>query len=267
MAFAGVPSPGPDRPILKDGLRLSPSQADSYITCPRRYALERRLRLSETFSPYAELGTLVHTALERAEMEVVGTGRSHAELDDALRHLDAVWEEADFGTPQLDAAWLAHARDTITHLYSVWPGDGEPVALEKQVRAEVGGVEWVGVIDRLERSDKGLRVVDYKTTKSPPTIPEAKMSVQLAFYTTAVEEETGEDVLGAEMWFPRVESKSVTKRVFDMDALPEVKVVMEAVSEAVLAEAWEPRVNDLCRRCDFRLSCPAWAEGKGAYLP
>jgi RecB family exonuclease len=267
MAFAGVPSPGPDRPILKDGLRLSPSQADSYITCPRRYALERRLRLSESFSPYAELGTLVHTALERAEMEVVGTGRSHADLDDALRHLDAVWEGADFGTPQLDAAWLAHARDTITHLYSVWPGDGEPVALEKQVRAEVGGVEWVGVIDRLERSDKGLRVVDYKTTKSPPTIPEAKMSVQLAFYTTAVEEETGEDVLGAEMWFPRVESKSVTKRVFDMDALPEVKVVMEAVSEAVLAEAWEPRVNDLCRRCDFRLSCPAWAEGKGAYLP
>jgi superfamily I DNA/RNA helicase/RecB family exonuclease len=267
MVFAGVPAPGPDRPILRNGLRLSPSQADSYLTCPRRYALERRLRLSDTFSPYAQLGTLVHAALEAAEKEVVGTGRPHAELDDALRHLDAVWKYADFGTPQLNDAWLDHARKTITHLYSAWPGDGEPIALEKEVRSEVGGVEWVGVIDRLEQNDKGLRVVDYKTSKNPPTVPEAKMSVQLAFYAAAVEAETGTDVIGAEMWFPRVEAKSVTKRALDMDARPEVLEIMEAVSGAVLAEAWEPRVNDLCRRCDFRLSCPAWAEGKGAYLP
>jgi ATP-dependent exoDNAse (exonuclease V) beta subunit len=267
MVFAGVPAPGPDRPILRDGMRLSPSQADSYITCPRRYALERRLRLSDTFSPYAELGTLVHAALEAAEKEVVGTGRSHADLDDALRHLDGVWEGADFGTPQLNDAWLAHARKTITHLYSAWPGDGEPIALETEVRSEVGGVEWVGVIDRLERNDRGLRVVDYKTSKHPPTVPDGKKSVQLAFYTAAIEAETGADVIGAEMWFPRVEAKSVTKRALDMDARPEVLEIMEAVSEAVLAEAWEPRVNDLCRRCDFRLSCPAWAEGKGAYLP
>ena len=31
--------------------RLSPSQADSYATCPRRYALERRLRLGDAGSP------------------------------------------------------------------------------------------------------------------------------------------------------------------------------------------------------------------------
>jgi RecB family exonuclease len=267
MAFAGVPEPGPDRPILGEGLRLSPSQADSYITCPRRYALERRLRLSDTFSPYAELGTLVHAALERAEKEVVGSGRPHADLDDALRHLDEVWKEADFGTPQLNDAWLAHARETITRLYSLWPGDGEPVALEKEVRAEVGGVEWVGVIDRLERSGKGLRVVDYKTSRNPPRVSDAKKSVQLGFYTAAVERETGEEVVDAEMWFPRVDAKSVTKRSFDMDALTEVMEIMEAVSQAIVAEAWEPQVNDLCRRCDFQLSCPAWTEGKGAYLP
>jgi RecB family exonuclease len=267
MAFAGVPAPGPDRPILGDSIRLSPSQAESYDTCPRRYALERRLRLSDTFSPHAELGTLVHEALERAEKEVVGTGRHHAELDDALRHLDEVWETADFGSPQLDDAWLAHARDTIVRLYESWPSDGEPIGLEKSVRAEVGGIEWVGVIDRLERSEKGLRVIDYKTSKNPPKVPDAKKSIQLAFYTAAVEEETGEDVIGAEMWFPRVDSKSVTKRSLDLDKLAEVVERMETVSAGVVAEEWAPRVNEYCHRCDFRLSCPAWTEGKGAYLP
>ena len=76
MTFAGVPAPGPDRPILEDSLRLSSSQAGAYITCPRQYALERRLRLSDTFSPYAELGTLVHAALEAAEKEVIGSGQN-----------------------------------------------------------------------------------------------------------------------------------------------------------------------------------------------
>jgi len=267
MAFAGVPAPGPDQPILGESLRLSPSQAGAYVTCPRQYALERRLRLSDTFSPYAELGNLVHSSLEAAEKEVIGSGKTHADLADALRHLERVWAEADFGTPQLDQAWLSHARETVVRLYEQWPSDGAPIELEKKVESVIGGVEWVGYIDRLERGPNGLRVIDYKTSKSPPTIPEAKESVQLGFYAAAVAEETGEPVNAAEMWFPRNVAKTVTTRSFDMDLLPEVRKTMDDVTTAILEERWEPRVNNRCNRCDFRLSCPAWAEGKGAYLP
>jgi RecB family exonuclease len=267
MAFAGVPAPGPEQPILGGTLRLSPSQADAYTNCPRQYALERRLRLSDSFSPYAALGTLVHSALESAESEVIGSGKTHADLTDAMRHLEKVWADADFGTPQLDQAWLGHARDTILRLYRAWPSDGVPLELEKKVETEIGGVEWVGYIDRLEKGSNGLRVIDYKTSKSPPSVPEAKESIQLGFYASAVAKETGEPVVAAEMWFPRKDAKSVTKRSFDMDLLPEVVERMEAVTTAILEERWEPRVNNRCSRCDFRLSCPAWAEGRGAYLP
>ena len=267
MAFAGVPAAGPERPILGETLHLSPSQADAYTNCPRQYALERRLRLSDSNSPYAALGTLVHSALEAAEREVIGTGKTHAELADALRHLERVWADADFGTPQLDQAWLGHARDTILRLYGAWPSDGVPIELERKVETQIGGVEWVGYIDRLEKGPTGLRVIDYKTSKNPPSVPEAKESVQLGFYASAVAAETDEPVVAAEMWFPRKEAKSVTKRSFDMDLLPNVVETMEAVTTAILEERWQPRVNNRCNRCDFRLSCPAWAEGKGAYLP
>jgi superfamily I DNA/RNA helicase/RecB family exonuclease len=267
MAFPGVPEPGPDRPILGGGLRLSPSQADSYVTCPRKYALERRLRLGDTFSPYAALGTLVHAALEATERENIGSGRPHADLEDALAHLERVWVEADFGTPQLNEAWLAQARQALVKLYDAWPSDGLPAELEKKVVTEVGGVEWVGYIDRLERNAAGLRVVDYKTSKTAPSLEESKRSVQLGFYAAAVEDELGEPVVNAEMWFPRVKSKSVTTRSFDMTLLPEVRQTMEDIASAILDERWEPRVSDRCKTCEFRRSCPAWAEGKGAYLP
>jgi predicted RecB family nuclease len=52
-----------------------------------------------------------------------------------------------------------------------------------------------------------------------------------------------------------------------MALLPEVRQSMEEVASAILDERWEPRVSDRCKRCEFRRSCPAWAEGKGAYLP
>jgi len=267
MAFAGVPAPGPDSPIVGAALRLSPSQADAYSTCPRRYALERRLRLSESSSPYAELGTLVHSALEAAESEVVGSSKPHADLPDALGHLEKVWAAADFGTPQLNAAWLRHARDAVTRLYTAWPSDGVPIDLEKRVETNIGGVEWVGFIDRLERVPGGLKVIDYKTSKNPPTIDEASRSIQLAFYATAVQDELGEPVEEAQMWFPRKEAKSVTRRSLDMTLLPDIRQTMEEVTESIREERWEPRVSERCKGCGFRRSCPAWPEGKGAYLP
>ncbi len=268
-AFAGVPTPGPDRPILGASLTLSPSQADSYTVCPRRYALERRLRLGDAGSPYSQFGTLVHSALERAEQGVVGSGQAHADLDAVFEELEVVWsEEANFGTPELDAAWLRHARDLVTKLYTRWPSpEGVPVGLEMKVEATIGDTPWTGVIDRLERTPDGLKVVDYKTSKHPPSIADAAASIQLGFYATAVARSTGEPVSAAEMWFPRAESKSVTTRSLDMSSLVTLEAEMARVTSAIKEENWEPTVGDGCKHCGFRLSCPAWPEGKGAYLP
>jgi RecB family exonuclease len=198
---------------------------------------------------------------------VIGTGRPHADLADALRHLEAVWVDADFGTPQLNAAWLEQARQAVTRLYTLWPSKGVPLELEKKVSSVIGDVEWVGYIDRLERTSAGLQVVDYKTSKSPPTLEESKRSIQLGFYAAAVEEEAGEPVVGASMWFPRNEAKSVTTRSLDVGLLDEVRAVMADVTRSIIEEHWEPRVSERCKNCEFKLSCPAWPEGTGAYLP
>ncbi|HLE95099.1 MAG TPA: ATP-dependent DNA helicase [Acidimicrobiia bacterium] len=268
-AFAGVREPGPDQPIIGGELRLSPSQADAYATCPRRYALERRLRLGDAGSPYARFGTLVHSAMERAEAEVVGTGETHADLEDALGHLRRVWDEdADFGTPELNAAWLRQAETALTKLYTRWPSPGgEPVGLEMRVESVIAGTPWIGLVDRLERTPHGLKVVDYKTSKSATSIEDAKSSIQLAFYASAIAQSFGEPVIGAEMWFPRVESVKVTTRPLDLDRLTEIEETMIEVTNAIRSEQWEPRVGDGCKNCVFKKSCPAWPEGQGAFLP
>lgn len=265
--FAGVPASGPDRPILHPPVTLSPSQAETYANCPRRYALERRLRLSDSDSPYAQFGSLVHEVLERAEAAVIDTGDRHAKLEDCLGILEEVWGEADFGSPQLNTAWQSQAEEALRKLYENWPSSGTPIDVETWVEETIAGVRWVGKIDRLEKTDAGLKVVDYKTSRTPATREEAAESIQLGFYAMAAGALHGEEVVAAEMWYPRSRSKGVSTPAFDLEGLPSVRLKMETVTSAILDEEWSPQVSDNCRNCGFRLSCPAWPEGRGAYLP
>ncbi len=264
--FAGAVPPGPDQPVIGDTFRLSPSQAASYRDCPRRYVLERRLRLGDSTSPYSHFGELAHDVLERAESEVIGAGVRHAELPRVLEIVDEVWAEADFGSPELNDAWKGKAVEMLTRLYERWPGKGAPVEVELDVTSEFEGVQWVGRIDRLEETDDGFRVIDYKTGTNVPSYEEAAESVQLAFYAHAVGETLGE-VVASEMWFPRHRSVSVTTRELALHRLDEARETMAEITDSIRSEVWEPRVSDNCNRCAFRRSCPAWPEGRGAYLP
>lgn len=264
--FAGAVAPGPDSPVIKRPLRLSPSQAESYKRCPRRYVLERRLRLGDSSSVYAHFGDLAHRVLEIAESEVIGTGVRHAELPRVLEILESVWQEADFGSPALDEAWKVKAADMFTKLYQAWPGRGEPIEVELSVESEIDGVAWIGRVDRLERSDEGLRVVDYKTGTTAMKIEEAEGSIQLGFYARAVAEKRSE-VIASEMWYPRAANKSVATRKLALHRLDEIADDMAAITSRIDSEDWAPRVSEDCKRCDFRRSCPAWPEGRGAFLP
>lgn len=268
VRFAGVPAPGPDSPVITGPFRLSPSQAESYAECPRRYVLERRLRLAETDSGYAASGSLFHLTVEKAESEILGTGAIHAPLERALEIFEEVWaEHARFGSPAINDAWMRRARPALIKLYTHWPTTGIPVALEKEVEAEIGGVAWRGIIDRLERTDKGLRIVDLKTSTSAPSAADAARSLQLAFYAIALRD-AGENVVEAQLWYPATKPKTPSVRRLDMSALDELRAEMERIVAGITSENWEARLSaKACEYCAFKATCPQWPEGRGAYLP
>lgn len=262
--FAGVPEPGPDTGVLPEKLRLSPSQANLYVQCPRQYVLERRLHAVESDSPYLSFGSIVHEVLELAEKEAMDNDRNHADIETARRHLADVWErEASFGTPEMNGAWLRRADQLLESAYADWPGgENRPAALELELSANVGGVDWIGRADRIDRVDGGLKIIDYKTSKSTPPKKDAANSLQLGFYVLAAAQhptlsELGPPV-GAELWYP------LANRVlpFDMGNLDAVEDSLKSVAEGIRSEDWSPRVGPHCDRCSFRLVCPAWPEGR-----
>lgn len=269
--FAHTRHPGSDRGLLGPDLRLSPSQAESYATCPRRYAITRRLGAGGESGPYALFGELIHEILERAESTAVEQGETHASPEIALKALDDLFPAYDFAAHGSADAWKQRAEKLLTDMYEAWIRPGAvPVLLEHEVEAEIGGVRWRGRIDRIERTPSGgLRIVDYKTTKSPVGTEEAAGSIQLGFYLHAATRD--DDVLErgvpeeAEFWYPLTDRKQQWF-AFDPGRLPDVVAGLGAIGEAIAAEDWSPVVGPHCQRCDVRITCPEWPEGSESFV-
>ena len=271
--FAGVLEPGPDSGLVPAGLALSPSQADSYLECPRRYAFERRLQVGAEGSVYASLGSLVHGVVEEVEARALRARKPHGTLASARRILEQQWDPAAFGGGAWAQAWRRRAEEIVRHLYEQWPGRGRVVATERPLALEVDGVRWRGRADRIEKLPGRpplLHIVDYKTARTAVPVADAAGSVQLGFYLLAAAADPELSAMGratsAEMWFPATPTKKVTTRPFDPGRLGEVRERMGVAADGIRAERWDPVPGSHCRNCAVRRVCPAWPEGREAYL-
>lgn len=269
--YAGLLEPGPDTGLIPPGRSLSPSQADSYLDCPRRYAFERWLGVGAEGSVYASFGSAIHGALEAAEKAALAAGRAHGTLTDALAAFESAWDPLPFGGGEWAQAWRRRGREVLAKVYDGWPSQGSVIAVEHPLSLETGSSSWRGRADRVELrgSPPALYVVDYKTARSAPPVAEAAGSLQLGFYVQAVAADprlgSVGPVAGAEMWFPATFAKSVIVRRFDPARLEEVGALMAQAAAGIRAECWTPVAGEGCRNCLVRGVCPEWPEGREAF--
>ena len=130
---------GPDTGVITHPVSLSPSQAESYARCPRRYALERRLHIGDSTSLYATFGTMVHSILEYVERVAWDSHGRPSTVNEALEYLDEVFSPIDFGGEPFARSWHNRAVDTISRMYEWNMLRHEPVGLEQGLTMEVDG--------------------------------------------------------------------------------------------------------------------------------
>ena len=272
VTFAGAAERGPDTGVVTSPFRLSPSQAETYDRCPRQYAFERRLGAGDTFSPYAHYGSLIHLVLELSEAQAIVIQQPHNTLSDTLEILERVWaSEADFGSPVINDAWKAKGRALLTKMHEKWPGgNAVPTHTEKSFELEIDGITWLGRADRIERHQAGqLRVIDYKTGSRQPTLAEASESLQLGFYLLAAAADPELSAQGrpteAEFWHPAAPGTNPVRK-FDPNNLELVESKLRTIGAGISAEAFPATPGVHCGYCSVRLICPAWPEGREAFV-
>jgi len=265
--FAGTTPRGADTGLIGTRLTMSPSRAEAYLACPRRFAFERLLQIGGDPSAYATLGLVIHDVLEHVERAAMRRHDAHGTLDEALGRLGDQWDPEQFGGSPWAGSWKRRAEFILERLYTQWPGSGVPIALEQDLALVRDGVEWKGRADRIEQRDGRLAVVDYKTSATPLTFEEAAASLQLGFYAIATSEAFRQDDVVAEMWYPAKKGqKSIPVRSLDTGRLGEVEEAMRIAAAGMRLEQWVPIPSGSCERCAVRLVCPEWPEGQEAFV-
>ena len=268
--FAPVRRPGADTGLLRGTRRLSPTDALGYRRCPREFVLQRVLRVTPASGPYVTFGALIHKVLERAGRRAAHEGRPST-LKEALAFLDDEFPRRELGEGSIRRAWRRRAVLLLDRLYSDRPDqEAPPLAIEHAVEMELGGAVWRGRIDRIDRyADGTLRIVDYKTGKTPPPVREAAGSLQLGFYLLAADSDDLVNSHGAvsraEFWYPLADPPRRRVASFDTSRLEETKERLTGIAAGISREDWTPRPGNACRSCAVRLVCPAWPEGQEAF--
>ncbi|MEU8323019.1 ATP-dependent DNA helicase [Nonomuraea sp. NPDC048881] len=253
-----------DRPLSwPDGIvNISPSAVESFTKCGLRWLLETAVGAAGT-STAQGLGNVIHALAMLAATDLPG--------EDALgERLDQVWNELDFGGVWYNRKQRQVAEQMIGKFLR-WQKDNprELVAIEESFVATVSeGVQIKGRVDRVERDDDGRAVIiDLKTGGSKPKAGELDRHPQLGVYQLAA-------LLGAFARHGMTEpggaalvqlGKAAGKNAATeqrQGALADDKNpgwagdLVDTVATGMSGPFFQAKVNDGCRTCAARASCP-----------
>jgi putative RecB family exonuclease len=247
---------------------LSPSRAADYLQCPLLFRFRVVDRLPEPPSAAAVRGTLVHSVLERLFDAPAGARTPHA----AKELLGPAWADllaqepgcADVLADPTDLdAWFAEAGALIDTWFTLEdPNRLEPAERELHVRTDLeDGFELRGIIDRLDVAPDGaIRVVDYKTGRSPREGFESKPMFQMRFYALVVARLRGR--VPAMLQLVYLGDGRVLRHVPDEAELAaterKVRALWDGITRSAQEGTWQPRPSALCGWCAHKALCPAF---------
>ena len=137
----------------------------------------------------------------------------------------------------------------------------EPAERELYVETDLDGLTLRGYVDRLDVAPTGeIRVVDYKTGRSPSELFEGKALFQMKFYALVLWRLHGTVPRMLQLvYLGNSEIVRYTPDEADLLATErKLKALWRAIEHAATTGDWRPRTSRLCDWCDHRALCPAW---------
>lgn len=257
---------GPTVAFARSGLALSPSRANDFKQCPLKYRLRTIDRIPEPPTRQAVRGSVVHAVLE--ELYGLPADQRLPERANALagpasnRVLAEQPEAADLF---VDGGWddfLDEVRGLLhTYYHLEDPTSFDPESRETRIEVDVpdGGPSLRGVVDRIDVAPNGaVRVVDYKTGRSPGPTRETKALFQPKFYALMLLRDRG--IVADQLQLIYLADGQILTYVPEEDELRRfertVIALWRAVREAGKTGDFRPNPSWLCGYCAYQRLCP-----------
>lgn len=246
-------------------MRISYSALDTYQTCPLKYKFQNVDKIKTPKSKEAVFGSTIHATLKFIHMP----GILSPTLEQALEHFSANWNSAVFENEIEERAAFSQGVKIIQNYYQKNnPADANIVDLESRfefpiVPAEPSQETHIvsGIIDRIDKTDEGYEVIDYKTTKKMPTQEKVDSDLQLSVYLKAFlarypKEIANLDKIAVSLYFLKHGVKLSSRRT--KEQLQKSEQLFLDIIKLIEEKKFEPTISPLCDWCGYQERCPMW---------
>ena len=240
---------------------FSPSAASTYDKCPRRWKHRYIDKLPDPPGEAALVGTFSHRVLEL----LCGEEPSLRTVDRARELARDVWPSIsahkDYRAldlePEAEREFRWKSWRAIEGLWGLEdPALVDVRATEQRLTAEVAGVPFRGIVDRMDNSDTGLAITDYKSGKAPRPNRRSEALSQVFLYAAAVEADTGERPVQVRLLYLGQEAieETVTDEGLD-EATSGLASSWASLETDCSSGRFEVRPGPLCGWCPYVDTC------------
>ena len=251
-------------------ISISSTALDSWIGCPFAYLTTNLLGVRDvayavvSVDPMREGGLLHELAEHLFDPEsTAGASRIDPLLDEIVRDEARRFPQPN---PLLLDERLSAIRSMLEGLLASDLARFETVATERSYEIRVGDISLNGRVDRVDRIDAGLKIVDYKRGRVPTRgslVPYSEASsFQIPIYALLVGSEIGDVVAGSYFSFKKKKETVVfgSSGWFDNDAFDEfletAKLKIGEMAESLRNGDYRVRKKaGGCDRCTVRSIC------------
>jgi len=241
----------------KMSYHLSAAKLKAYRRCPQAYYFqyERGLGAARYYNTTA-LGLALHQALAQFY------GNWHYQTT----HPDREWMDHCWANQSVDLSSTQAAEGQVLlqryfdRFVLSQPAMRRPLGIEGRIQGyfQFEGLEFTlsGRYDRLDLSDHGLDLIDYKSARTVKLLDPNQVDLQLGLYYLALEQRYGRVLRSLNLIYLR------TGEVQRIAATPEHRqqaiATIGRLAQRLRTDAtWDPQPGDHCSSCTYAQYCPA----------
>lgn len=244
-------------------MRLSYSGIDTYRTCGLKYKFREIDKLPEPKSKEAVFGTLVHSTMKFIHDPALLS----PSLEQALDHFSKNWKSDLWASELEERAAFTQGVEMIQRYYVQTDfGKTHVIDLESRFGIEISAPDGrkhilSGIIDRIDKTEDGYEIIDYKTARKMPSQERVDTDLQLTIYAKAFlarypHEQARLDHITVSLYYLKHGVKLSSRRTLaDLVALD--ATILEVV-KSIEAQQFDPILSPLCDWCGFQRTCPLW---------
>jgi len=242
-------------------MNTSYSALDTFLTCPLKYKYSQIDRIKAPKSKEQFFGTLIHSTLK-----VVHTpGILSPTLEQALDFFSKNWNAEVFADEIEERAAFSQGVAMIQDYYKKNdPAKVNIIDLESRFQVEMGKDEKhivTGIIDRIDKTEDGYEIIDYKTTRKLPSQEKVDNDLQLSIYLAAFlkrypKEIENLDKIKVSLYYLKHGVKLSSQRSLEQIQKSE-ELVLDLIDQ-IKKSRFEPAISGLCDWCGYQNICPMW---------